>query len=326
MPGRHECAIFSSREHEAAESCWGYKNCEKNPGHENFISVQYFIENYLPRLHSDKQREFLRSWIDRTVRLRVDCTSQDRPDDDYMAEYRGTSKMRVGTGYVWFVDEPKYDEPCVCPKCDGNVARKQWSFRVLTSEHVVHNKEEAKETNIDFFYDDDNCDRDGRMKSAWGVEVIGSKPNLDWCDMLCGTCDKDLGERVEEINRRALDGILNRQDLSELGLLPSGDEDCRPILVVSHPHGQPKKITVGEVTHLDRENQRAGYNTPTCPGSSGALLFRSGRVWWWLSVHSGSAGKTFTENNHRLNVFQRLSSKLRGHKAAQEQINFGYEW
>ncbi|GFS24263.1 hypothetical protein ElyMa_001659200 [Elysia marginata] len=125
MPGGHECAIFTSREHEAAESCWGYKNCEKNPGHKNFISVQDFKDNYLPRLQSDEQRELLRSWIDKTVRLRVDCTSQARPDDDDMAEYRGTSKMRVGTGCVWYVEEPKYDEPCDCPKCGGNVARKQ---------------------------------------------------------------------------------------------------------------------------------------------------------------------------------------------------------
>ncbi|GFR75020.1 hypothetical protein ElyMa_002178000 [Elysia marginata] len=92
---RHECAIFTSREHEAAESFWGYENCEKNPGHENFISVQDFKDNYLPRLQSDEQRERFRSRIDRTVRLRVNCTSRTRPDDDDMAEYRGTSMIRV---------------------------------------------------------------------------------------------------------------------------------------------------------------------------------------------------------------------------------------
>ncbi|GFR85348.1 hypothetical protein ElyMa_006026300 [Elysia marginata] len=173
MPGRHECVIFTSREHEAAESCWSYKNCEKNPGHKNFISVQDFKDNYLSRLQSDDLREKVRSRIDQTVRLRVDCTSQDRPDDDDMAEYRGSSKMRVGTGFVRDVDEPKCDEPCVCPKCDGRVARKQWRFRVGTAKHVVYNTEEAKKTKIDFFYDDDSCDCDGRMKSAWGVEGIG---------------------------------------------------------------------------------------------------------------------------------------------------------
>ncbi|GFR82260.1 hypothetical protein ElyMa_000622600 [Elysia marginata] len=181
--GRHECAIFTSREHEAAESCHSYKNCEKNPGHENFISAQDFINNYLPRLQSDEEREKFRSMIDKTVRLRVDCTSRARPDDDDMAGDRGTNKMRVGTGYVCNVDKPKYNEPCVCSNCHGNVARKQWRFTVHTAEHVVYNTEEAKETKIDFFYDDDSSDTDGRMKSAWGVEVRESAPDRDWCDM-----------------------------------------------------------------------------------------------------------------------------------------------
>ncbi|GFS08129.1 hypothetical protein ElyMa_001266400 [Elysia marginata] len=338
MPGRHECAIFTSREHEAVESCHSYKNCEKNPGHKNFISVQDFKDNYLPRLQSDYQREKFRSKIDRTVRLRVDCTSRARPDDDDMAEYRGTSKMRVGTGCVWGVQKPDYDKPCVCPKCGGNVARKQWRFSVWTAKHVVYNTEEAKKTKIDFFYDDDSCKSDGRMKSLLGVKVTGSEPDRDWCWMDCVTCDEDLGERIEKFDSSfVLYDKLTYQDLSQLGLLPSGGEDCHPVLIVSHPHGQPKKITVGVqtskkitvgvVTHQDRENHRLDYNTPTCPGSSGAAVFRSyrsGRVWSLLLVHSGSFGKTSTENNHKLSVFQRLSRKLTGHKTDQEQINFGY--
>ncbi|GFS13961.1 hypothetical protein ElyMa_006734000 [Elysia marginata] len=327
MPGRHECAIFSSREHEAAESCHSYENCLKNPGHENFISAQDFKDNYLPRLPSDEQRERFRSWIDRTVRLRVNCTSQDRPDGYPMAEDRGTRKMRVGTGCLWRVEKPQYSESCVCPKCDGNVARKQWIFRVETAQHVVYNTEEAKKTKIDFFYDDDSYKSDGRMKSAWGVEVDMSLFDKDWCDMLCVTCDEDLGERIEKFGSRYwLNDELTYQVLSPLGLLSSGDKDCHPVLIVSHPHGQPKKITVGVETHRDRENHRLDYNTPTCPGSSGAQVFgyndRMGteRLWWsLLPVHSG------TENKHKLNVFQRWSRKLRGHKTEQDQINFGYK-
>ncbi|GFS16105.1 hypothetical protein ElyMa_004949500 [Elysia marginata] len=322
MPGRHECAVFSSREHEAAESCHSYENCEKNPGHENFISAQDFIDNYLPRLQSDEWREMFRSWINQTVRLRVNCTSQDRPDGYPMAEDRGTRKIHVGTGYVWHVEEPKYSEPCVCPKCDGNVARKQWRFGVMTAQHVVYNSEEAKKTQIDFFYDDDSCKSDGRMKSAWGVEVTESSPDRDWCSMECVTCDEDLVEKIEKICRCywLYDDELDPKDLSELGLLPSVHEYCDPVLIVSHPHGQPKKITVGVLRHGSRVNPRQDYNTPTCPGSSGALVFGFYRLLGLLPVHSG------TENKHRLNVFQRWSRKLRGHKTEQEQINYGYQW
>ncbi|GFS24266.1 hypothetical protein ElyMa_001659300 [Elysia marginata] len=172
------------------------------------------------------------------------------------------------------------------------------------------------------------------MKSAWGVKVIRSRPDMDRCCMDCVTCDEYLGERIEEFDSSfVLDedhqvvwyDKLTYRDLSQLGLLPSGDEDCEPVLIVSHPHGQPKKITVGKVTDQDEEIDRLDYNTPTCPGSSGATVFRSGRLWGW-SVHSGSFGKTSTENKHKLNDFQRLSRKLTGHKTEQEQINFGYEW
>ncbi|GFR95672.1 hypothetical protein ElyMa_006278600 [Elysia marginata] len=321
MPGGHECEVFSSRENEAAESCHSYENCEKNPGHENFISAQDFKDNYLPRLQSDEQRERFRSRIDQTVRLRVNCTSQDRPDDDAMAEDRGTRKMRVGTGCVGHVEEPQYSEPCECLNCHGKVARKQWRFSVMTAQHVVYNTEEAKTTQIDFFYDDDSCKSDGRMKSVRGVEVTESSPDEDWCLVECVTCDEDLGERIEKLDwRYGLNDELTYQVLSPLGLLSSGDKDCHPVLIVSHPHGQPKKITVGIVKHKDRENRRLDYNTPTCPGSSGAAVFVYDRSSWLLPVHSG------TENKHRLNVFQRWSRKLRGHKTEQEQINYGYQW
>ncbi|GFR84408.1 hypothetical protein ElyMa_000670900 [Elysia marginata] len=165
------------------------------------------------------------------------------------------------------------------------------------------------------------------MKSAWGVEVTRSKPDRDWCWMDCVTCDEDLGERIEKFNRRVSNKYkLTYKDLSQLSLLSSGDEDCDLALIVSHPHGQPKKITVGTVTHQDIENRRVDYNTPTCPGSSGAPVFGYARWVWLLPVHSGSVGKTSTENNHKLNDFQRWSRKLKGHKTEQEQINFGYEW
>ncbi|GFR88001.1 hypothetical protein ElyMa_000759900 [Elysia marginata] len=320
MPGRHECAIFSSRENEAAESCDSYKNCKKNSGHENFISAQDFKDNYLPRLQSDVRRKMFRSKIDITVRLRVNCTSRGRPDGYPMAEDRGIRKMRVGTGSVWCVEYPKYSEPCVCPKCHGNVARKQWRFRVQTAQHVVFTTEEAKTTQIDFFYDDDSCKSDGRMKSAWGVEVKWSEPDKDFCYMECVTCNEDLGVMIEKFDSCWLNGgELDRQDLSQLGLLPSGGEGCVPALTVSHPHGQPKIITVGVETHRDKETDRVGYNTPTCPGSSGAKVFACDRLWWLLLVHSK------TVKNHKLNVFQRWLTKMRGHETEQEQINYGYK-
>ncbi|GFS22065.1 hypothetical protein ElyMa_006940800 [Elysia marginata] len=317
----HECEIFSSREHERAESHHNYKNCKKNPGHENFISAQDFEDNYLPRLQSDIQREKLRSRIDLTVRLRVGCTSSERPDDDDMAKFRGTDKSRLGTGFVYAV-KAKYNKPCFCPNCNGQVARKQWSCTIWTANHVVYNTEEAKETKIDFFYNDNSCRRDGRMKSVSGMAVVKSEPDKDFCWMSSVTCDEDLGERIGELDWQC--GELNRQDITELGLPLSGDNSCDLILIVSHPHGQPKKVTVGEVRCRDGVKGRLEYNTPTCPGSSGAPVFGYDRSQFfiWSPVHTGSFGKTSTENTHKLNEFQRVFKKMKGHKTEQEQINY----
>ena len=74
------------------------------------------------------------------------------------------------------------------------------------------------------------------------------------------------------------------------------------VLIVSHPHGQPKKITVGRVVRGDVRNQDGerymAYHAATCPGSSGALVFplyrdRGGETvvsqrWVWGYVHSGT--------------------------------------
>ncbi|GFS27903.1 hypothetical protein ElyMa_005315800 [Elysia marginata] len=163
--GHHECEILPGKEHETLESELAWRKCQKNPGHENFFSVQDVNKN-LPEAWSDDKIRQLRSLIDLTVRLRVDCTSRGRPDDDDIAEYRGTDRIRVGTGFIKFIYDDEYSHPCSCEKCDGAVMRKQWAFAVQTACHVVYNTEEAKRTRVDLFCDDASCQRDGRMKSV----------------------------------------------------------------------------------------------------------------------------------------------------------------
>ncbi|GFS13752.1 hypothetical protein ElyMa_006729900 [Elysia marginata] len=329
--GHHECEIFLEHEHEAFESARRWQNCEKNPAHKNFISPQDFKEIYLPRLKSDRKREELVSRIDRTVRLKVSYTSPDRPDDDELAEYRGTHASRDGTGYISFLGQPEYNKPCFCYRCEGKVKRKQWRFKVQTALHVVYNTEEAKKTKVDLFCDDDSAELDGRMKSVRGAEVIRFKPNRDRCRMWCVTCDKDLVERIKSAGRYKIEiDKINPQDLYDIGLLPSRNKDSIPVLIFSHPHGQPKKITVGELKgKQDGGNSRLEYTTPTCPGSSGAPVFQYARekVFWLSSpVHSGSS----TAENHQVNILKRLFNQLMGGKPLQGQLNFGcdgfYYW
>ncbi|GFS25602.1 hypothetical protein ElyMa_003445500 [Elysia marginata] len=278
-------------------------------------------------------REEFRSLIDLTVRLKVRCTSLDRPDEDELAEYRGTGMLRVGTGCIWLCSGPEYNKPCVCFKCAGKVAEKHWTFHVRTAQHVVYNSEEARKTKVDLFYDDSSCQRDGKMWSVMVVDKLSSPSEIDWCDMLCATCDEDLGGRIESAWSCWLhEGVQNPQDLSGLNLVPFCDEGPDPVVIVSHPHGQPKKITVGEVKYRAKRGPRImEYNTPTCPGSSGATVFaydRNRGKFSYISaisaVHSGSYDKPCTEHKHRFNLLKRIFNKLRGHEATVVQLNYGY--
>ncbi|KAK3769593.1 hypothetical protein RRG08_043980, partial [Elysia crispata] len=325
--GHHECLILcGGLESEAAESLRTWRDCLKNPEHEDFMSVQLFEDNYLPRVRINKQRDELRRIIDLTVRLRVYWTSPDRPDDDELSDHRETKKSRMGTGSIDYVSFPVSDEPCPCVACNGEITRMFWKFRVRTATHVVYNTEEAKSTWVDLFYDDDSCKSDGRMRTVKGLEVGAINPENDVCYMICVTHDGALGDRIESTYRNWRDE-LGSLDLPSLDFIPSCDRGRRPTLIVSHPHGQPKKITVGQ--------GRAGihpvveYNAATCPGSSGApvLWFDSDGDAWrngslLTPVHSGSFISTSTQNCDKLNILARFSQGLRGCET-KELTNYG---
>ncbi|GFR93952.1 hypothetical protein ElyMa_006238500 [Elysia marginata] len=313
--GHHECEILWGREHQTVVSDYKWKNCKKNPGHEQFISAKDFKDNYLSRLQTGKRGKELRAMIDLTVRLRVSRTSQDRPDDDELAKIRGSNALRLGTGFIRGVRDPLYNKPCPCNECEGKVTRKHWRFYVQTALHVLFNTEEAKRTKVDMFYDDIDCIGDGRMKTVWGLEVVESTLNRDFSSILCVTHDDDLGERIKSAWHCWDDNEIKPQDLSHLDLLPSWERQCDPALIISHPHGQPKKITVGEVQHLVENNPLVKYNTATCAGSSGAPVFviyqcieKFRYLEWFAPVHCGS----YTEASI-------------GKKSVQEQLNYGYE-
>ena len=295
------------------------------------MSVQDFKIKYLPRVQNDKERDNLRAMIDLTVRLRVYWTSPDRPDDDEFSNHRGTKIPRMGTGFIYRVYKTVSDEPCPGDKCNGEITQKFWRLLVRTAHHVMYNTEEAKSTRVDLFYDDDSCKFDGRMVTVKGLEMVGINGDRDVSYMDCVTHDEALGERIKSL-RMSLYSVRNRVDLdlSSPVFLPPCDAGPYPILIVSHPHGQHKKITLGQWT--DGEFHLVEYNTATCPGSSGAPVFRlyrdprhRRRYDLLISpVHSGSFSSTSTQHQDQLNIHTRYLQNLRGRESKQEQQNYGY--
>lgn len=287
------------------------KNCTKNPGHEKFMSVQEFLEKHLVKLRDVNTREGFRSVMDLTVRVRVHYTSNDRPDDDPFSAARGTKLRRSGTGFLVGVYPLDSGEPISCVECGGgDPAKTHWGFQVVTANHVVFNTEEARETQVDFFFDDESSEGDGRTKTVSGVRAQNCHPSWDRCTMLCTTCDGDLARRMQSALRHApfaAAGIGRYETF-----LQSCGKNCDVGLMVSHPHGQPKKITVGE--WRCRDYPREYYTVPTCPGSSGSRAVRLRR-----DRHAGSSDGIFTSIHSTVH-----SGSYTREIDLHEQINFSY--
>ena len=287
----------------------------------------------MPRIYTNKQRDILTAVVDLSVRLRVSWTSKRRPDSDKFSDYRGTDKTRCGTGFIYYVPDPVSDKPCPsteCTECNGEKTRKYWRFMVRTAAHVVYNMEEAESTKVDLFYDDDSCRLDGTMATVTVLKVVEVAPDKDVCVMMCLTHDNTLGERIEAANSLWLDRWNEPLDLSALDVLvpPSCDGGRDLILIVSHPHGQPKKITVGRVR--DGEYTLIEYNTATCRGSSGApvLRFVKDPNGWrygllFTPVHGGSYIPISTQDQDQLNNLTKFSQENRARETKGEQLNYG---
>ncbi|GFS03066.1 hypothetical protein ElyMa_002879200 [Elysia marginata] len=315
--GHHECEIFLSRGYEKEESNFKWKTCRKNPEHETFIAVKDFRKEYLPKLEFTKESFYLNTAIDLTVRLRVRWTSPERQDSDELSECRGTTAQRLGTGFVYFVKGPiltDYDQG------DRRIIKKSWKILIKTAQHVVYDTKEAQNTQVDFFYDDKFCDEDGRMKSIYGEGVIETDPTSDSCVMLCNTTDEVLAERVRsalyywvhepsDLHLKPIsDRELKTKGLFDIETVPPCDRDRDIALIISHPHGQPKQISIGEMRYQFEDGPLVKYNTATCPGSSGALvlvidrnLHKSCYDWSCMPVHHGSSTSIFSETDEQLN-------------------------
>ena len=264
-----------------------------------------------------EDRVAFKACIDLTVRLRVQKISSNRPDGDSLCKERGTCKQRVGTGSIGFVYPPVSNQRCPCRACGGKLSKRYWAFTVCTASHVVYDTEEAQDTKVDLFYEDESCEWDGTMKSVWAVRVMESNADSDISMMLCITHDAALADQIGVlVSRRALLSSPRSSEETTSRFLHFFFSRPRSyVLIVSHPHGKPKKISVGQLkdellTEDDGEfaEQNIEYYTATCKGSSGAPVFLKGvdsRLYpWRAAVHNGGRERCSKQVNYSLNWIQ----------------------
>ncbi|XP_059161192.1 uncharacterized protein LOC131944532 [Physella acuta] len=271
-------------------------NCKKNPGHKNFVPVnQLSFEHFPSDYHDNDLHALTKALADLTVRIAVKLTSPDRPEfvpdtkDPYPCyNTRGMNSLHTGTGRVMRVI--KYTEgmrgyrTCPCPECDHSdtPSKVWWQVGVQTARHVVFDESEARQSSCRLWFDDDKSP----VVNIYGWKVGESDTEGDWCWLYCVTHDVDVGGKLKKMVRR-FDGLCDKVE----DKYPSRRDVDKLTIIVSHPHGCSKQVSVGH--WVDRQvvgiETRYTYTTSTCPGSSGAQVYRLG---WGGSVHPHSGAKS----------------------------------
>ena len=199
------------------------------------------------------------------MRLRVGHISESRPDGYSFSDWRNTDFPHHGTGWIYRVT--RQSSPCRCQDCSGSGCSQPkklwWKCEVFTACHVVYDKREAERTKVDLYYDEENSE----VTTLHGLDVEDNSEREDVCILQCAIHDWLIASRLLKCLR-----CYNRLNL-DLESLMGG-----LCVVISHPHGRPKKVSVGQIVSkatYDPEDSRMTeymymYTTDNCKGSSGA--------------------------------------------------------
>ncbi|KAK6964367.1 hypothetical protein BgiMline_031590 [Biomphalaria glabrata] len=301
--GTHETAEFKSDD--VAEAEIQRDGCQKN--HSNYLEVKGLTLDSLPQGYQEPDLlELVKSLASLTVRISVMYSSLERRKfwQGTEASYpgyicRGSDTCLTGSGRICDVyEDTKYELTCPCSDCkepmSGSERRAVWHIWVYSATHVVYNSVEAEKSVFKLFYDTS----EGKRKTFYGVKVLWSNITGDLCLLSCVTCDKELADELDQ----SLKGLISiwkriRENYKRDKTL---EDDARKykdriVVIVSHPHGGPKKVSFGQLHSKERKKigsdngWHINYLTNTCSGSSGAPVYLYGMDWFKSEyVHSGS--------------------------------------
>ncbi|XP_005097678.1 uncharacterized protein LOC101848517 [Aplysia californica] len=225
---------FCEGEDAEAELHKHFVRCRKNPGHKKFIPVSQFGTQHLPASDdADGAVAMIKKLAVDTVKLIVRYTSKSRPDKFGLPTLKGKRTPRFGSGVYLPPSDSMENQPCPLKDCpfskDDHLVTA--TFSVVTAAHVVYDDDEAVVTSVEFFYDDDK-DRSG-VVTAVGVQIRFVDEGADLSSLRCISHDLDLFHKLESHKTLTKDVKWSMSD---------------PMAVlISHPHGCSKQISVGDV-------------------------------------------------------------------------------
>ncbi|KAK0062116.1 hypothetical protein Bpfe_008609 [Biomphalaria pfeifferi] len=254
------------------------KECEKNPGHRKFLSLEQCLNEYelssnLPehyRKNVDKFKELIKHQADLTVQI--------------------VSGDKVGTGFVQKIDS---SEICQCQSCKNSDSSNILKvLQISTAAHVLtepHPDDQEKPTTTCIFFNDSKDPENIEFDAEKLVKSYESKETIY---LKCNICRTDITVRLQNSFERFTELLKTLQYTYRMR---KNSEELL-VIIVSHPHGGRKRVTIGPRVETNHNN--AQYEAATCRGSSGAFPVQiGGLVQNQPSVHVGCIKKGTEMNN-----------------------------
>ncbi|XP_059168429.1 uncharacterized protein LOC131950344 [Physella acuta] len=247
-----------------------WAQCKKNPNHTHFTPIREMKLEHIPLKMEDLLFSLIKSFTSLTVKVIL---------FDKMK-----NEINSGSGMIYQVETfaPSDNKVCTCHCCTYSTsALKEWALIEVktTSQFVecVHGLLESLKKWDSLFI----------MMDDLKMEIVEVKSvNV----LQCVTHDMS--------NAQKLKGFLRHHERMKQNLV----DDLNLTVIVSHPHGCSKQVTFGKMKHqiaMSGHKQNVArwrdeyhwvkyiYETPTCPGSSGAYVYKLGDE-FGARVHSGT--------------------------------------
>lgn len=184
-----------------------------------------------------------------------DCVSPNRPESDHFFHLVGTKIRRTASGFVRTVATPVQCRIESCQECLAGKHSMYAEIDIVTNKHVVYDDVEAAKTQVELFYDSFNR-KD--VKFLQSLQVRNSSDFLDVSHVTCITHDIDLIKCLQHYKAEVTKSLAN---------IPRHVSRSGMCIVISHPHGLPKAVSIGDIIEQDVPEYSQGNQIWTWNGN-----------------------------------------------------------